>query len=296
MNFTEAAGRFAGMFARDSDSLVVDELRAKGSLVSIGKIVHDYPICWRSDDRLVWLARREYFYWVDRIREDVVKAAEKVEYFFEGPRNRFLAGLAESPAWCVTRERVWGTPLPIWVCEQCGEKTGAFSRDSIVKQAAELPDGPDFELHRPWVDRVVFRCPKCGGKAKREPFVLDTWHNSGASPYASFTDEEVKELVPVNFLTEAIDQTRGWAYTLLLLNVIKTGKPQAPYRKFLFQGHVLDEKGLKMSKRLGNVIQGLDLLRNNSVDLARFYVISKASPEDSVNFDMKEMAGRPFQS
>ncbi len=295
VQFTSEAGVFAGMFARDADERVVEALRQKGSLVRVGKIVHEYPVCWRSDDRLVWLARREYFYWVDRIRGDVVKAAEKVEYFFDGPRNRFLAGLAESPAWCVTRERVWGTPLPVWVCEECKERVGAFSRQSIVSQALELPDGADFELHRPWADRVVLRCPKCGGKAYREPFVLDTWHNSGASPYASFTDSEVKALVPVNFLTEAIDQTRGWAYTLLLLNVIMTGRPQAPYRKFLFQGHVLDEKGQKMSKRLGNVVQGLDLLRNNSADVSRFYVISKSSPEDSVNFDMKEMSGRPYQ-
>ena len=293
--FTEEAGRFAGMFARDADAAVVDALRGRGSLVSAGKLVHEYPICWRSDDRVIWLARREYFYWVDRLRKDVVKAAERVEYFFDGPRNRFLAGLAESPPWCVTRERVWGTPLPIWVCDDCGERVGVFSRKEIVARAVELPDGPKFELHRPWVDRVVLRCPKCGGRAHREPFVLDTWHNSGASPYAAFTDSEVKALVPVNFLTEAIDQTRGWAYTLLLLNVIRTGRPQAPYRQFLFQGHVLDEKGQKMSKRLGNVIQGLDLLRGNSADVSRFYVISKASPEDSINFDIKEMGGRPYQ-
>ncbi len=295
VNFTSEAGDFQGLFARDADEKVVEALRSRGSLVSAGKIVHDYPICWRSDDRLVWLARREYFYWVDKIRPEVVKAAERVEYFFDGPRNRFLSGLAESPAWCVTRERVWGTPLPIWVCRECGERVGAFSRRSILDQATDLPDGPGFELHRPWIDRIVLRCPRCGGEANREPFVLDTWHNSGASPYASFTDDEFSRLVPVDFLTEAIDQTRGWAYTLLLLNVIRSGKPQAPYRKFLFQGHVLDEKGMKMSKRLGNVVQGLDLLRNSSADVARFYVIAKASPQDSVNFDMKEMSGRPYQ-
>ena len=295
VRFTQEAGRFAGIFARDSDAVVVEALREKGALVNAGKIVHDYPVCWRSDDRLVWLARREYFYWVDRIRPDVVKAAEKVEYFFDGPKNRFLAGLAESPAWCVTRERVWGNPLPIWVCQKCGEKTPAFSRKEIVRNAAELPDGPGFELHRPWIDRVVLRCPKCGGRALREPFVLDTWHNSGASPYASFTDEEFRELVPVGFLTEGIDQTRGWAYTLLLLNVIRTGKPLAPYRMFLFQGHVLDEKGEKMSKSLGNFIGGLDVLRNHSVDAARLYMLSKGSPEDSVSVDLKEINGRPYQ-
>ena len=295
VRFTEDAGRFAGMFARDADAAVVDALRERGALVAAGKITHDYPVCWRSDDRLVWLARREYFYWVDRIRSEVVKAAEKVEYFFDGPKNRFLAGLSESPAWCVTRERVWGNPLPIWACEECGEKVPAFSRKEIVRLALELPDGPKFELHRPWIDRVVLRCPKCGGRAAREPFVLDTWHNSGASPYASFTDEEFRRLVPVKFLTEGIDQTRGWAYTLLLLNVIRSGRPLAPYSMFLFQGHVLDEKGEKMSKSLGNFIGGLDVLRNYSVDAARLYMLSKASPEDSVSIDLKEINGRPYQ-
>ena len=295
VRFTQEAGRFAGLFARDADGAVVEALREKGALVSAGRVVHDYPVCWRSGDRLVWLARREYFYWVDRIRADVVKAAEEVEYFFDAPKNRFLGGLAESPAWCVTRERVWGNPLPIWVCERCGDKVPAFSRKEILRLALELPDGPRFELHRPWVDRVVLRCPKCGGKAYREPFVLDTWHNSGASPYASFPDEEFRKVVPVDFLTEGIDQTRGWAYTLLLLHVIRSGKPRAPYRKFLFQGHVLDEKGEKMSKSLGNVIQGLDFLRNNSADAGRLYVLSKASPEDSVSVSLKEVVGRPYQ-
>ncbi|HEY6282888.1 MAG TPA: class I tRNA ligase family protein, partial [Nitrososphaerales archaeon] len=188
-----------------------------------------------------------------------------------------------------------GTPLPIWACEKCGTKTGAFSRKRILELAVETPDGRNFELHRPWIDRVVLKCPSCGGWAVREPFVLDTWHNSGASPYASFTDAEFKRLVPVGFLTEGIDQTRGWAYTLLLLNVILTGKPRSPYRKFLFQGHVLDQNGVKMSKSLGNVIQGLDLLRNNSVDVLRLYILSKASPPDSASLDLNEMGGRPYQ-
>lgn len=295
VKFTPEAGRFEGFFARDADAVVVQELERRGSLVHAGKIMHDYPVCWRSNDRLVWLARREYFYWVDRIREKLVKAAEGVEYFFEAPRNRFVSSVGESPSWCITRERVWGTPLPIWVCEGCGHKTGAFSRKRILKLATETPDGPHFELHRPWIDRVVLRCPECGGRAVREPFVLDTWHDSGSSPYSSFTDAEFKKLVPVDFLTEGIDQTRGWAYTLLVLNVILSGKPSAPYRKFLFQGHVLDEKGQKMSKSLGNVVQGLDLLRNYSVDGARLYMLSKASPEDAVSLDLKEIAGRPFQ-
>jgi isoleucyl-tRNA synthetase len=295
VKFTPEAGRFEGFFARDADAVVVQELERRGSLIHAGKIVHDYPVCWRSNDRLVWLARREYFYWVDRIRDKLVKAAEEVEYFFDAPRNRFVTSVGESPSWCITRERGWGTPLPIWVCENCGRKTGAFSRERILELASETPDGPDFELHRPWIDKIVLRCPDCGGRATREPFVLDTWHDSGSSPYSSFKDGEFKRLVPVDFLTEGIDQTRGWAYTLLVLNVILSGKASAPYRKFLFQGHVLDEKGQKMSKSLGNVVQGLDLLRNYSADGARLYLLSKASPEDSLSLDLKEIAGRPYQ-
>ncbi len=295
VRFTEEAGYFSGKFARDADQYVVELLREKGFLVHAGKIVHDYPVCWRSGHRIVWLARKEYFYWIDRIREKLIKAAEDVEYFFEAPRNRFLEFIRESPPWCISRERVWGTPLPIWVCSKCGEKNCLFSRKEIVENAVELPDGENFELHRPWIDRVVVRCKKCGGKAYREPFVLDTWHNSGSAPFASMTSEEYEELVPVPYLTEGIDQTRGWAYTLLVLNVLMKGKPEAPYRSFLFQGHVLDTQGRKMSKSLGNVVWALELLRENSADLLRFYLIWKSSPEDALTLDVSEMASRPYQ-
>jgi len=295
VRFTDDAGRFSGTFVRDADSLVSTLLRARGSLIHEGRIKHEYPTCWRSGHRLVWVARREYFYWLDKIKEDLVKAAEGVEYFYEAPRNRFLQFIRDTRPWCISRERFWGAPLPVWGCTECGEKFPAFSRAAILKRAVELPDGPNFELHRPWIDRVVLKCPKCGSRAHRELFVLDTWHNSGASPYASFTDDEFRSLVPVDFLTEAMDQTRGWAYNLLALNVIMTGKPQAPFKAFLFQGFVLDEEGRKMSKSLGNVVWGLDVLRNHSVDLVRLYILGKGSPVDSLNLDLKEMASRPYQ-
>ncbi|HEV2390569.1 MAG TPA: class I tRNA ligase family protein, partial [Nitrososphaerales archaeon] len=141
----------------------------------------------------------------------------------------------------------------------------------------------------------VLRCPKCGGDSRREPFVLDTWHNSGSAPLAAFTDAERKALVPVQHLTEGIDQTRGWAYTLLVLNVVYTEKPVAPYKAFLFQGHVLDEKGRKMSKSLGNVLDALEMLNEGSVDLLRYYIMWKSSPVDALSLDTKEMTGRPYQ-
>lgn len=294
VRFTAEAGVFAGMFVRDADAKVCELLREKGALLKLGAIRHPYPLCWRSHHKIVWLARREYFYWVDKIGDLTYEAASKVEYFYEPPRNRFLEIIKERAPWCISRERVWGTPLPIWVCTSCGHKQGYFSRKAIVENALELPDGASFELHRPWIDRVVMRCPRCGGRALREPFVLDTWHNSGAAPYASLGDEYY-ELVPVAFLTEGIDQTRGWAYTLLIENVILRGAAEAPYKAFLFQGHVLDEKGNKMSKSLGNIVEAIDALRRYSVDVLRFYLMWKTSPIDSINFSPEELRKRPYQ-
>jgi len=293
--FTKDAGKYAGIFARDADNIVIEDLRRKGLLVHVSKIVHEYPTCWRSHHRLVWLARREYFYWVDKIGDRALKAAEKVEYFFDAPKNRFLNIIREMKPWCISRERVWGTPLPIWVCSSCGEKIGLFSRKEIIENAIELPDGENFELHRPWIDRIVVRCKKCGGKAYREPFVLDTWHNSGASPYAAFTDEEYRKYVPVEFLTEGIDQTRGWAYSLLILSVILTRGPNSPYKAFLFQGHILGPDESKMSKSLGNIIDANKTLKENSVDAVRFYLVWKNSPIATLVFKPDEIYGRPFQ-
>ncbi len=294
VKFTSDAGFFQGIFARDADTMVIEELRKKGLLVKADKIRHEYPTCWRSHHKLVWLARREYFLRTDRINDKVVAAAEKVEYFFEAPKNRFLSFLKEGKPWCISRERVWGAPLPIWVCEKCGTKTFIASKKELVEKALEKPP-PNFELHKPWIDRIKIKCEKCGGIMHREPFVLDTWHNSGAAPYARFTDEEFAKYVPVAFLTEGIDQTRGWANSLLLEHVILTGKAEAPYKAFLFQGLTQDAKGRKMSKSLGNIIEVNKLLEKASADVCRFYMLRKCSPIDFMNFDLNEMNRRPYQ-
>ena len=293
--FTEEAGIFKGKFARDTDEEVINLLMKKNLLVHAERILHEYPLCWRSGHRLIYMARREYFYWLDRIKDMTLEAAQKVEYYYEGPKNRFLNIIREGRPWNITRERVWGAPLPVWVCKDCNHKSYLFSRKEIIKNAMELPDGENFELHRPWIDRIVIRCPKCNGKSYREPFVLDTWHNSGAAPYAGLGEEEYRLRVPVPFLTEGIDQTRGWAYTLLVENVLLTNRPQAPYNSFLFQGHVLDAKGEKMSKSKGNYVGGLDALSRNSVDLLRFYMLWKAAPAEPISYIEEEMKERPYQ-
>lgn len=294
VKFTVEGGRFCGVFARDTDSMVVEELRSRGLLVEVKPVKHDYPTCWRSHHKIVWLARKEYFLRTDKINSRVLKAAEKVAYFYDETKNRFLSFLKEGKPWCISRERVWGAPLPVWKCNECGAKALVASKNELLDRAIDKPKG-DFELHKPWVDRITLRCEKCGGTMHREDFVLDTWHNSGASPYARFTDEEFKKYVPVDFLTEGVDQTRGWANSLLLEYIILTGKPEAPFKSFLFQGLAQDARGRKMSKSLGNVIDANKLLEKYSADACRFYILRKSSPIDFINFDPNELGRRTYQ-
>jgi isoleucyl-tRNA synthetase len=293
--FTQEAGIFQGLFVRDADAKVIEAMKAVNAYLLLGRVEHQYPTCWRSHHKIVWLARREYFYMIEQLEDRPILAASNVEYFFDAPRNRYLEIIKEKVPWCISRERIWGTPLPIWACSRCSHKLGLFSRNEIIKYANHLPDGPAFELHRPQIDRVEIKCERCGSKMEREPFVLDTWHNSGAAPYASLRDDEFSSIIPAAFMTEGIDQTRGWAYTLLMQNVILTGRSLAPFKSFLFQGHVLDEKGNKMSKSLGNVIDAYQLLKENAVDLVRFYFMWKSSPIESLNFSLTEMTTRTYQ-
>src|SRR5579885_2670926 len=293
--FTEKAGAYAGLFVRDADEKIVSSLKEKGALIKIGKIKHQYPLCWRSHHKLLWLARRGFFYFLDRLGDKAIKAAENVEYFFEPPRNRFLEIIKDKHPWCISRERIWGCPLPIWTCSSCNNRRWFFTRKEIVDASLDLPDGPNFELHRPWIDKVTIKCDKCSAKMEREQFVLDTWHNSGAAPFSSLSDSEYKEFIPAMFLTEGIDQTRGWAYTLLIENVIFNDAPVAPFRSFLFQGHVLDKNGNKMSKSLGNVLDATELLNKYPVDLIRLYFMWKSSPIEPINFSTDELVARPYQ-
>jgi isoleucyl-tRNA synthetase len=294
VKFTREAGVFNGVFARDADYLVVEALRNQNAFVQVKKVKHEYPTCWRSHHKLVWLARKEYFLRTDKISSKVFEAAEKIECYFDEPKNRFLSFLKEGKPWCISRERVWGAPLPIWKCEECGQKKLVASKQELVECAMETVPN-NFELHKPWVDRIKLKCPNCSGTMLREDFVLDTWHNSGASPYARFTDAQFEKYVPTDFLTEGIDQTRGWANSLLLEHIILTGQARGPYHAFLFQGLAQDARGRKMSKSLGNVLETSKLLDKYSADLCRFYMMRKCSPIDSMNFDLQELNRRPYQ-
>ncbi len=288
--FHTDGGRYAGKSVEEVSKLVVEDLSSKGLLVKSGEIVHNYPLCWRCGTKLLYLASVQWFLRVGRIKRAMIEGNNQVKWWPDwAGKNRFGEWLENAEDWCISRTKIWGTPLPVWRCESCDERLVIGSRHEL--DAAEVkPDNPD--LHRPWIDRYIFRCRRCGGRMVRLPFVLDTWLDSGVAHIASVDSLHqphlFQKLFPYDFITEAIDQTRGWFYTLLFTSTILFGKP--PYKTVLNQGHVLDEFGKKMSKSRGNVIWAHDAFEKYCADPLRLYLVYKAEPWSTINFVPAEVA------
>ncbi|MEM1975016.1 MAG: isoleucine--tRNA ligase [Candidatus Caldarchaeum sp.] len=287
--FTAEAGAYSGLSVWEASEKIIQDLKERNLLVKRAEIVHSYPHCWRCGSKLIYLASVQWFLRVDRIKQRMVEENRSVKWWPEwAGSNRFGDWLLNAQDWCISRSKIWGTPLNVWRCESCGEKHVVGSRAEL-EEAVEKPAVK--RLHRPWVDQYVFKCEKCGGLMKRVPFVLDTWIDSGVAFYASIdalrNTELFKKLFPYDFITEAIDQTRGWFYTLLFTSTLLTGK--APFKSVLNQGHVLDEFGKKMSKSRGNVIWAEDAFSTYGVDPLRIYLVSKAEPWSTINFVPSEV-------
>ena len=287
--FKGDAGKYEGLWFKDADKLVIDDLRRKGLLVHLGKIEHEYPCCWRCDTPLMYYADRQWFIRIDPIKRALLQANEEVSWSPSWAGKRFQDWIENARDWCISRERYWGTPLPIWTCRECGHRVAFGSLEEVRKHALNPEAARDH--HRPWIDEVKVKCPKCGGEMLREPFVVDVWMDSGVAHTASLSqygwDSFFNELFPYDWITEAVDQTRGWFYTLMFTSVAWHGVK--PYRAVLNQGHVLDKRGKKMSKSRGNVVWALQFMEKHGADPLRLYLVSKSAPWDNLNFDPDEV-------
>lgn len=289
--FTDAVAGFAGRFVKDEDLNIdiVKNLAVRGLAFNKHKHEHSYPHCWRCDTPLIYYAIDSWFVETTAVKQQLIANSAGVnwmpEHIKSGRMGNFLENLVD---WNLSRSRYWGTPLPIWLCDACGHKHCIGSRAELLERAGTLPP----ELHKPYIDDLTWTC-SCGGTMRRAQEVIDAWFDSGSMPFAQlhypFENEAAFErLYPADYICEAIDQTRGWFYSLLAISTIITGR--APYKNVLVLGHVVDESGKKMSKSKGNVIDPFEAFDQHGADALRFYFLSNTQPWNSQRFYHRAVA------
>ena len=272
---------FAGLFVKKADPEVLKDLDAKGQLFAAPKFEHDYPHCWRCDTPLIYYARESWFIKMTEVRDDLVRNNNTVNWIPESiGTGRFGNWLENIQDWGISRNRYWGTPLNIWECEGCGKQESIGSRAELAERSGN-PEDAKVELHRPYIDAVTFTCPDCGKTMKRVPEVIDCWFDSGAMPFAQhhypFENKDLFEKqFPAQFISEAVDQTRGWFYSLRAESTLLFNK--APYENVIVLGHVQDENGQKMSKSKGNAVDPFDALEKYGADAIRWYFYINSAP------------------
>ena len=277
--FDERCPELNGLFAKKADKVILDMLEEKGLLFKKLPFEHSYPFCWRCDTPLLYYARSSWFIEVTKVKEHLIAANRSVnwmpETIKEGRMGNFLENVID---WGLSRDRYWGTPLPVWVCPDCGAI-------EVIGSKAELKEKcgvkGDIELHRPYLDELTCACPKCGGKMKRTPEVIDCWFDSGSMPFAQYhypfeNKDLFEETFPADFISEAVDQTRGWFYTLLAISTILFDR--APFKNCIVLGHVNDKDGVKMSKHKGNVVDPWSVLDKQGADAVRWYFYTNSAP------------------
>ncbi|MBQ9251341.1 MAG: isoleucine--tRNA ligase [Clostridia bacterium] len=286
VNLVDTQGKFvegttwAGKFVKEADPLILQDLKEKGLLFAGVPFAHDYPFCWRCDTPLLYYARPTWFIKMTAVRDNLVRNNRTVNWLpdniKEGRMGNFLENVID---WGLSRERYWGTPLPVWKCD-CGHMHVIGSRAELREMAVQDP-GEDIELHRPFIDAVTLRCPECGGEMHRVKEVIDCWYDSGSMPFAQWHypfehKEEFESHFPADFISEAVDQTRGWFYTLEAISTVLFDR--APFKNCIVMGHVQDAEGRKMSKHLGNVVDPFAMLDKFGADALRWYFCTTSAP------------------
>ncbi len=289
-NFTAEVKPWAGVFVKDGDKMVLDYLKENGKLFAALPFEHSYPFCWRCDTPLLYYAREEWFIKMTAVRDQLVANNRSINWLpdniKEGRMGNFIENVID---WGLSRERYWGTPLPVWECE-CGHRHVIGSIEELKSMSDDCPD--EIELHKPYIDRVHIKCPKCGKPMTRVPEVIDCWFDSGAMPFAQFHYPfENKELFesrfPADYITEAIDQTRGWFYSQLAISTVLFG--QSDFKNCIVMGHVQDKNGLKMSKHKGNVVSPWDILDKQGSDAIRWFFFVNSAPWLPCRFDEEQV-------
>ncbi|MBW5444792.1 isoleucine--tRNA ligase [Cohnella sp. CFH 77786] len=284
--YTDEVTDFAGRFVKDCDLDIVKSLTARGLLYHKEKYEHSYPFCWRCKSPLLYYATESWFIRTTAVKDQLIANNKTIAWYPEHLRDgRFGKFLEDLVDWNISRNRYWGTPLNVWVCESCGKEKAPHSH-AEMRSLAVGTVAEDLELHKPYVDDVTFRC-ECGGTMKRTPEVIDVWFDSGSMPFAQyhhpFGDEsKFREQYPADFICEGIDQTRGWFFSLLAVSTLYNGK--APYKSVISTGHVLDENGQKMSKSKGNVIDPWEIIEEFGTDAFRWALLADSAPWNSKRF------------
>lgn len=287
-NFKENVEKFGKMPITLANTLVIDDLKERKLLFKIQKMIHSYPFCWRCDSRLIYYAKKSWYIKTSSIKENIISSNNEVNWYPEHIKNgRYGKWLENNVDWAITRERYWGTPLPIWE-DKNGHKVCIGSIEELRKLGKNVP--ADLDLHKPYVDNIKLTCEICGQEMTRTPEVIDVWFDSGSMPYAQYhypfeNKEFFEENFPADFICEAIDQTRGWFYTLMTISTILFNK--SSYKNVLCLGLINDETGQKMSKSKGNIIEPWDILDKQGADALRWYMLTSASPWLPKNFSIK---------
>ena len=270
---------YADMFVKKADPIILQDLSKEGKLFDAPKFEHDYPFCWRCDSPLIYYARESWFIKMSAVRDNLIKNNNTINWIPESiGKGRFGSWIANVQDWGLSRNRYWGTPLNIWECE-CGHRHSIGSIEELKSMSTNCPD--NVELHRPFVDAVTIKCEKCGGEMHRVPEVIDCWFDSGAMPFAQhhypFENKDLfDKQFPADFISEAVDQTRGWFYSLLAISTLIFDK--APYKNVIVLGHVQDENGQKMSKSKGNAVDPFEALESYGADAIRWYFYTNSAP------------------